>query len=144
VRLVGECDICRTATNGSDARRIDEMIVCNACFSKSEQIWCPACCRSFEQGGYLRCVFFDDRPGFHAAALVTHYRHEHVRSYDLAWQSRRYASKIPHYDYDSVKEQVNNRAKRQLIRAIARLLKKNEYPQSAPIGAMELIRAFDR
>ncbi len=81
---------------------------------------------------------------FHAAALVTHYRHNHAQSYDRAWSNPRYAERIPGYDYHEHKREVNERAKRQLIRAITKHIKAGSYPDTAPIPAIDLIQAFGR
>lgn len=70
---------------------------------------------------HLGQVFAGDPYGEWAANLVTHYRHNHIRYYDRTWRSWGYASKNPEYrDHESFKAAVNNRAKRQLIRAIAK------------------------
>lgn len=106
-----------------------------------EQVWCPGCKKVFSHDGYLRILFRDDRPAMHAAMLVTHYRHEHVTSHDRAWSNRRYARAIPGYDYDIYKMQVNNRAKRQLIRAIHKHVVAGTYPDAAAPW-QELVRAF--
>lgn len=143
-QIVNNCDACNEPVSGANAWSVDGLIVCRRCFDKEEQIWCPCCIRSFPYSGYLRFAFWDDRPGFHAAALVTHYRHEHGVSHDRAWRSRQYASKILGYEYDEYKERQNEQAKRQLLRAIAKLVESEAYPASAPIGALDLVRAFDR
>jgi hypothetical protein len=142
--VVGNCAICGKAALGSQSRNFDGAVVCNDCLETPESIWCPECRVTFPYHGYLKGVFRDDRPGLHAAALVTHYRHDHVRSHDRAWQNPRYAAKIPNYDYDERKAQTNNNAKRQIIRAIAKHVSNGTYPETAPIGARELVRAFGR
>jgi hypothetical protein len=76
--------------------------------------------------------------------LVTHYRHEHIVSHDRAWQNKRYAKPIPGYDYDTKKLDVNNRAKRQLIRAIRRHMLNGTYSAEAPVPGLALIEAFGR
>lgn len=142
--IVGNCMACGTPTVGAAARKVHGAIVCRTCFAEEESIWCPKCERVFRYSGYLRFAFFGDRPGCHAAALVTHYRHEHVASYDRAWQDPHYARRIPYYDRDLMREEVNNRAKRQLIRAIKKHVANETYPPTAPVNALELIRAFTR
>lgn len=141
---VGKCIICNTAVTPATVYKVENKLICNQCHDKKEAVWCPKCGNTFEYGGYLRIAFRDDRAGLHAAILVTHYRHDHVRSHDRAWQNPRYANKIPDYDYDDYKTQVNNRAKRQLIRSIAKHCKEHTYPTDSPIGAAELVRAFGR
>ncbi|GEM_PF-2887745 len=94
---------------------------------------CPLCGYEPEWSYYLYKVFKNDIYSQVAANLVTHYRHVHIKYYDRAWQSKAYRKKIPMYDYDGQKELVNNRAKRQMIRA---LVKKK------PENWREIIRGF--
>lgn len=143
-KTVGECVACGIPTTGRDSRKVHDAIVCRTCFAEEEHVWCPKCESIFPYSGYLRFAFMGDRPGCHAAALVTHYRHEHVPSYDRAWRNPSYARKIPYYDQESMREEVNNRAKRQLIRAIRKHVANETYPHTAPVDAMELIEAFAR
>ncbi|MCA9238366.1 MAG: hypothetical protein KDA44_22995 [Planctomycetales bacterium] len=79
-----------------------------------------------------------------AAALVTHYRHEHRLSYDRACSNPSYAAKIPNYDYETAKQTTNNQAKRQLLRAIRKLVATGTYPPNAPASAMDLVAGFGR
>ena len=141
-REAGSCVMCENIVSIAEAQLIDSLIVCNACFGAKELIWCPKCGKSHPYSGYLRVAFRNDLPCLHAAALVTHYRHKHVQSHDRAWQNPYYANKIPGYDYEEYKATVNNRAKRQLIRAIAKRLQEANYPADAPIDALQLICAF--
>lgn len=143
-KVVGNCVACNEEVKGSGSRMVEENVVCNECYSQTEQIWCPVCENYFPYSGYLRFAFFGDRPGCHAAALVTHYRHEHRKSHDCAWQNPHYAAKIPGYDYEQHKWETNNQAKRQLIRSISRHLKKQTYPNTVPVPARDLIQAFER
>ena len=82
------------------------------------------------------------RAAFRAAALVTHYRHEHRPSYDRSWSNRSYAAKIPNYNYDDTKYTVNNQAKRQLIRATNKLAEAGKFPEEAGIAAVDLVKGF--
>lgn len=143
-KQIGQCILCKTAVTPATVRKLENKIICKQCHNNKETVWCPKCGSTFEHGGYLRIAFRGDRAGLHAACLVTHYRHDHVHSHDRAWQNSRYANKIPDYDYDDYKAQVNNRAKRQLIRSIAKYCKEGTYPADSPIGAAELVRAFGR
>jgi hypothetical protein len=69
----------------------------------------------------LHEIFRDDYYAEWAANLVTHYRHFHIKYYDRSWRSSAYASKNPEYrEHEDFKIKVNNRAKRQLIRALRR------------------------
>jgi hypothetical protein len=75
---------------------------------------------------------------------VTHYRHIHRKSYDSAWSNDRYASKIPNYDYHELRATVNECAKRQLIRAIKKLVIENRYPSDVAVSAIDLVQGFSR
>jgi len=82
---------------------------------------CPFGCGPVRRSDHLAEAFAQDRYGEWAANLVTHYRHNHIRYYDRTWRSWAYAAKNREYqDHESFKAVVNNRGKRQLIRAIAK------------------------
>ncbi|AFL94902.1 hypothetical protein CL1_0697 [Thermococcus cleftensis] len=89
-------------------------------------VYCPICNSFVEGSPYLRLsVFPDDEYAYWIAALVTHYRHHHIQYYDKTLSNPRYGEKNKEFqtlgeDYDAFKEVVNNRAKRQIIRAILR------------------------
>jgi len=91
-------------------------------FDKSFDTYCPICKVFVEGSEYLHEEAFpDDYFAYWIANLVKHYRHEHVRYYDLSWRYWSYGDKNPEYKklgHDGFKILVNNRAKRQLIRAI--------------------------
>lgn len=90
---------------------------------------CPLCGSNIIRSDYLSTVFGDDKYAEWAANLVTHYRHGHIRYYDLTWKNWRYANKNPEYQcsdtHEDFKEIINNRAKRQLIRAIKKNFSKD-------------------
>jgi hypothetical protein len=138
----GNCEICGNPTTVANSQKTYDLTFCTACLNVPVAIWCPTCSRNFPYKGYLKGAFHRDIAGLHAAALVTHYRHHHVRSHDAACQSQRYASKIPGYHYDEYKAKVNNQAMRQLIRAIKKHVKYGTYPVTAPVVAHELVEAF--
>jgi len=73
--------------------------------------YCPLCDDYYPHSEYLHGVFEDEPKVEFIANLVTHYRHEHTKYYD---NGVGYVSRF--HDYDSFKETVNNRAKRQIIR----------------------------
>lgn len=81
---------------------------------------CPLCQGEVHESEYLRHVFPDDDWAYRIAILITHYRHNHINSYNRACHSYRYAAMDPAYKHghDMYKAKVNNRAKRQLIRGI--------------------------
>ena len=90
---------------------------------ESEVIYCPICgefVNFFSE--YLR-EEFEDNFEYTVACLVTHYRHEHIRYYDRSWKYWWYGEKNPEYrnvSHDEYRIVVNNRAKRQLIRAFVK------------------------
>lgn len=86
---------------------------------------CPLCSRSVSRSEYLAQAFARDPFGEWAANLVTHYRHDHIAYYDRTLGGRSYALANREYqslggNYDTFKRTVNNRAKRQLVRAVLR------------------------
>lgn len=83
---------------------------------------CPICMKKVRHSEYLHSVFPSQPYSEWVANLTTHYRHEHISYYDKSWRSWAYASKseYKYMTHDDFKAKVNNRAKRQLIRAIQR------------------------
>lgn len=89
--------------------------------------YCPLCKAKITfYSEYLEEIFIEeqnDEFAYWFACLVTHYRHEHINYYDRTWQYSGYKSKNPEardLSHDEFKIKVNNRAKRQLIRAIVK------------------------
>ena len=85
-------------------------------------IYCPIC-GDINLSIYSDYLFkqFKNFETYWVAVLVTHYRHEHIKYYDRSWMYRSYAEKNPEYkNHDEYKKIVNNRAKRQLIRAFVK------------------------
>jgi hypothetical protein len=80
-------------------------------------IRCPLCNIRFPASGYLNTAV-PDKLTRYFANLVTHYRHNHIKSWNKCWGYKgRYYRKAAHFgDYDDEKQKVNERAKRQLIR----------------------------
>lgn len=86
-----------------------------------EPFTCPICGSVVRRSEYLATIFKDDLYALWMACLVTSYRHDHISYYDNTWRFPAYASKNPEYeDHESFKIKVNNRAKRQIIRALWR------------------------
>jgi len=117
----------------------------NNCFNGSmvinaNFIYCPICKHfTYFYSEYLDEAFKDDDFTYNAACLVTHYRHDHIRYYDNSWKYWYYRDKNPEYKkltHDEYRILVNNRAKRQLLRAI--------YKDSnlKPECKIKLIKAF--
>ena len=70
--VMRRCEMCGQEVSVKNAHKWDKGLVCSQCDQTEERIWCPKCTKSFPYIGYLRLAFRDDRPGFYAAALVTH------------------------------------------------------------------------
>jgi hypothetical protein len=87
---------------------------------------CPLCNRSINRSDYLREIFADEPEVEWLANLVTHYRHDHITSWNNCWG--RHGSRYRGHwfgDYESEKSIVNERAKRQLIRKGHEILRLN-------------------
>lgn len=83
---------------------------------------CPLCGRPLRPSVHLEAAFAGDPYGYWFARLVTHYRHEHISYYDKSLHSPGYARRSPlaMQGYDALKAEVNERAKRQVIRGVLR------------------------
>jgi hypothetical protein len=78
---------------------------------------CPICNRKVTESEYLNEIFEDLPEVNYLAHMVTHYRHNHIESWNKCWGrggSRYRANWFG--DYDEEKKKVNERAKRQIIR----------------------------
>lgn len=86
---------------------------------------CPICSRNVEQSDYLNQIFKDEPEVNYLAHMVTHYRHNHIDSWNKCWgrHGSRYRSNW-FGDYDEEKKKVNERAKRQIIRKGKEILKR--------------------
>lgn len=84
---------------------------------KTYKVYCPMCGEYFSGSKYLRGVFRNNDKLLWLANMVTHYRHEHITSWNKCWGDggKYYRSKW-FSDYETEKEIVNERAKRQIIR----------------------------
>lgn len=78
---------------------------------------CPICNQHFVASDFLAEIFADDPKARFIANLVTHYRHNHLQSWNRCWglNGKKYRRKW-YSDYDDEKQEVNERAKRQIIR----------------------------
>jgi hypothetical protein len=80
-------------------------------------VFCPLCKDYFPESDYLRTVIHNKKTLW-IANMVTHYRHTHIKSWNRCWDSQggnRYRSGW-FENYDSEKSDVNERAKRQIVR----------------------------
>lgn len=84
---------------------------------------CPLCGEIFYFSDYLETAIEDNKTRL-IANLVTHYRHEHQKSWDSQW---RYISMWKKAEtYYIAKKDHNNRAKRQIMRKCKDWLKEND------------------
>lgn len=90
----------------------------------NDNVYCPLCNRHFKQSEYLSSVFLENNKAAWLANMVTHYRHNHITSWNKCWGQHggRYRSNW-FGDYDEEKRKVNERAKRQIIRKATSFLK---------------------
>lgn len=82
---------------------------------------CPLCGAPLRRSPHLEEAFKGDAYGLWLARTVTHYRHDHLTSYNRAYLSSAYARKIPGYSamgHEAYRALVNERAKRQIIRGV--------------------------
>ncbi len=84
---------------------------------QGERFYCPLCDSLVHLSSYLHVIFSSPR-GEWFANMVTHYRHHHIVYYNhsVHWQSW-------HGHYDEFKHEVNERAKRQILRKCTRYLR---------------------
>ncbi|MFA9389334.1 MAG: hypothetical protein ACERKD_05980 [Prolixibacteraceae bacterium] len=88
---------------------------------------CPICGKKFETSEYLNNVFKDEHVRW-LANMVTHYRHEHLKSWDKTWSRGSYGwNQLSEWTYDQEKLKVNERAKRQILRKCKDFMIKNGF-----------------
>lgn len=82
-----------------------------------EKSKCPICHQTVKKSDYLHKIFADEPIVEWLANLITHYRHDHLTSWNKCWGYNGYRYRNGWFkDYDTEKNKVNERAKRQLIR----------------------------
>ena len=82
-----------------------------------KMIYCPICNKNFKSSSYLVNVFGQNPNTLWFANMVTHYRHEHIKSWDRCWGYGGNSYRRGWFkNYDTEKRKVNERAKRQIIR----------------------------
>lgn len=80
--------------------------------------FCPICETYFKTSEYLNKHFEDEHVRW-LANMITHYRHEHQKSWDRMWGYNGYFYRKKwgkNLDYDESKKEFNERAKRQILR----------------------------
>ena len=88
--------------------------------------FCPMCNDYFKESEYLRTVISNPRTLW-LANMVTHYRHNHITSWNKCWdnfEGRNYRRGW-FGDYEEEKATVNERAKRQIVRKCFSYIKYN-------------------
>jgi NAD dependent epimerase/dehydratase family enzyme len=91
-----------------------------------EKSICPICHSRVNKSDYLNEIFGEEPQVEWIANLITHYRHDHITSWDKCWG--RHGSAYRGYwfkDYEEEKSKVNERAKRQIIRKGHKILIQN-------------------
>ena len=85
---------------------------------------CPICARKVEQSDYLNQIFKDEPEVNYLAHMVTHYRHNHIKSWNQCWSRNGTRYRRNWFgDYEEEKIKVNERAKRQILRKGLAILK---------------------
>ena len=81
------------------------------------KFFCPLCGNENILSDYLKDLFKDNSQTLWLANMITHYRHNHITSWNKCWGNRgSYYRQNWFGDYDDEKHQVNERAKRQIVR----------------------------
>lgn len=94
----------------------------------SYKVYCPICDYWFDGSEYLMTIFENNDYMLWFANMVTHYRHTHITSWNKCWGYHGdYYRKKWFKDYNSEKEKVNERAKRQIIRKCRSFMQNNGF-----------------
>jgi hypothetical protein len=97
-----------------------ECVECNFLF-------CPMCNDYFKESAYLAAAISDIRARW-IANMVTHYRHQHITSWNKMWGTYgdHYQQAAHFRNYEVEKNKVNERAKRQIIKKCTAYLIEHE------------------
>ena len=90
---------------------------------------CPICNSFFETSSFLNENIQDEHARW-LANMVTHYRHNHISSWNRSWgrNGNQYRSGWGNQlDYDELKIDVNERAKRQILRKCKKYMIENGF-----------------
>lgn len=91
-----------------------------------EKSKCPICHQKVKKSDYLHQIFADEPIVEWLANLITHYRHDHLTSWNKCWgYNGGFYGRGWFKDYETEKKKVNERAKRQIIRKGLAILIKN-------------------
>jgi rubredoxin len=87
---------------------------------------CPICHQQIKRSDYINDIFHNEPEVEWLANLVTHYRHDHLVSWNKCWGYRGSSYRSKWFsDYETEKAKINERAKRQIIRKGHNILIKN-------------------
>lgn len=91
-------------------------------FNSEGLFYCPLCKSFFAPSSYLNTIFTDNPKSNWLGQNVMHYRHNHVNYYN------RWVYYHSFYrDYETFKTDVNNRAKRNILRKCKDFLKEHKF-----------------
>lgn len=99
---------------------------------RNDYIHCPICGKDFKSSEYLNEVFMNNDRARWLANMIMHYRHDHLKSWDKTWSRGYYYrgnsfGNHKGYDYDKAKKEVNERAKRQILRKAKDFMVNNNF-----------------
>lgn len=93
-----------------------------------EDVYCPLCNKYFFESKFLKTEI-KNKKTLWIANMITHYRHNHISSWDKMWDRNTgvyYRNASYFGDYETVKQKVNERAKRQILRKCKDFIKAND------------------
>ena len=124
--LIEKC-VCSRCQNTIYISYIDQPKFCKRCMSydtfECEEVgskvihqYCPICDDFFKTSYYLEKKIKNKHVRW-LANMITHYRHEHITSWNNTWNKGQYGSiHLSQDTYEKEKIKVNERAKRQILR----------------------------
>lgn len=112
---------------GNSKYRDDEM--CGSCKIAEEKKRfgfgiCPICGNEYKFSEYLHTAISDEKTRL-IANLITHYRHEHQKSWESQYKYISRYCQNSESEYDKAKSEHNNRAKRQILRKCRKWINDN-------------------
>lgn len=96
---------------------------------ENNKYFCPICNSWSPLSDYLHTVFIGDEKSEWLSNMITHYRHNHITSWNKCWGRYGDAYRSGWFkedDYDKKKKETNERAKRQIIRMCFQFLLEHE------------------
>lgn len=113
---------------GNSKYRDDEM--CSSCKVDLEKKKfgfgiCPICGGEYKFSEYLHTAISDEKIRL-IANLITHYRHEHQKSWESQYKYISSYCQNSEFEYAKAKSEHNNRAKRQILRKCKGWIEENK------------------